>query len=387
MTAATHGPEHHKPSKAARALEWFRALAPWKKAALAVAAFLVLFVPVNALRRYSAIQSSTGYWEHTREAGERGVLGTRTWEMPGKVSAEQAVAAQMAQRERARDELVPPAMDEAASAVSAGRAGAVQAPVELASTGWGRLIIRTASTSLTVKDIAEAQQRIVQIADSLGGYIASANIVQPEKTGRHKPPATGTLEIRVPNEHFTRAVTELRKIGRMTSLNITSQDISEEYVDLESRLRHWRVQERLVLDMLNKAHGISDMLSVRSELSAIQQQIEQITGRLRYLSARVAMSSITVTISEKGAAPAKPKPPTFIGRMKSEGKRLQVAFRDSLQDFVAVLTWLGVVLAYLLPYAVLAAVAFAIYRRAVPRRPAPAGPGKPLPTATQPPTC
>jgi hypothetical protein len=362
-------------------VQWFGALAAWKKALVIVAAVVVLFVPLNALRHFSSSEYGGVRFPQRPASGGAGSWGRVRLGMRTTVAAAQYAPANRVSQE-VQAALEPPAaiMREARGAAmqrQTPQGADVGAPVELASAGWGRLIIRSATAAFTVRNITESQQGIVRIADSVGGYIASANVNQPEKTGRYKPPATGTIELRVPNDRFTEALNELRKVGRMTSLDIRSEDISEEYVDLESRLRHWRAQERLVLEMFNNAHRISDMLSVRSELSTIQQQIEQITGRLRYLSARVAMASITVNISEKGPSKAKPKRPTLVGKVKSEGNRLAAAFSKSIEDFVAVLTWVGIGLIYVMWYAALALMAFWIYHRAAPRRRAVAAPGEP----------
>ena len=110
----------------------------------------------------------------------------------------------------------------------------------------------------------------------------------------------GNITIRVTsaNDSFTKAQAEIDGLGKVTSKKISGQDVTEEYVDLQSRLRNAEAQEAQMLELMKRAQTIEEILTVQSRLADIQSQIEQIKGRMKYMESRTDFATITVDLRE-----------------------------------------------------------------------------------------
>lgn len=158
--------------------------------------------------------------------------------------------------------------------------------------------IRTASLAVEIEKGAynEAYSTVSLIAEGVGGYISDSRSSASE--GRI---TSGTVTIRIPNSSYADVMRQLQEMGEVTSISEQAQDVTEEYVDLESRTRNLRAQEAVYLNLMAKAQTIEESISVQRELSVIQEQIEQLTGRKNYLDNHVQFSTIQVTLTEPGA--------------------------------------------------------------------------------------
>lgn len=168
---------------------------------------------------------------------------------------------------------------------------------------FDRKIIKSANVQMEIQeeDFSEAQQAVGGITQSVGGFI--------QESTRWEAPhgANARFVLRVPENSFMGVLEELSKLGKVTSENVGGQDITEEYVDIESRLNSLRVHESRLLDILAKAQNVDELLRIESELSRIRSEIESLTGRLNYLGSLVAMSTIEVNmISVKEVTPKEP---------------------------------------------------------------------------------
>jgi hypothetical protein len=153
-----------------------------------------------------------------------------------------------------------------------------------------RMIVRNGDISLVVDDVLEARDKITQMAERLGGWVVNSNIYGEEET-------RGWISIRVPSDKFDQALAELRGLAvRVTSESTSTEDITEQYVDLQSRLRNAEATESQYLALLNQATEVDDILSIYQSLSQIRYEIEQIKGRMQYLERTSAMSLISVNL-------------------------------------------------------------------------------------------
>ncbi len=169
----------------------------------------------------------------------------------------------------------------------------------LPSTAEERMIVRTGDMSLVVEDVTRARDEITQLAVRLGGWVVSSRISGEEEEMR------GWISIRVPDETFDQALAELRALAvRVTSESTSSQDITEEYIDLQARLKNAEATESQYLALLEKAEAVEDILRIYDALSRIRYEIEQIKGRMQYLERISAMSLISIDL--KPAATAAP---------------------------------------------------------------------------------
>jgi len=152
-----------------------------------------------------------------------------------------------------------------------------------------RLIVRTGNMSLVVTNVAEARDEIARLASSFDGYVVSSQIWGEEQEMR------GSISIRVPDESFESVLSELRGLAvRVESESTESRDVTEEYVDLEARLKNAEATESQYLTLLEKTEEVNDILKIYEKLSQVRRDIEQIKGRMQYLERTSSMSLISV---------------------------------------------------------------------------------------------
>jgi len=152
-----------------------------------------------------------------------------------------------------------------------------------------RMIVRNGDMSLVVDDVTQAMQAITQLAAGYNGYVVSSSVNGEEDDMR------GWIAIRVPDDKFDQALAEIRGLAvRVESENTNSQDVTEEYIDLEARLANAEATEQEFLALLDKAEDVDDILEIYESLSRVRQEIEQIKGRMQYLERTSSMSLISV---------------------------------------------------------------------------------------------
>lgn len=218
-----------------------------------------------------------------------------------------------------------------------------------------RKIIRTATVELVVDDFGSAEQAFKQLlALHKDAYIAQADVSGSAGSPRH-----GLWRIRVPLAEFDGFVAALAGLGMPRKNAIDSQDVTEEFYDLEARTKNKKVEETRLLAHLEKSTGkLEDILKVEREISRVRGEIEQQEGRLRLLSNVTALTTVTLSIQEiKDYVP--PQTPTF-------GRTINDTFFGSV-DILAGLGR-GAVLAVVavtpwLPLAALVALPVLLYRR------------------------
>lgn len=183
---------------------------------------------------------------------------------------------------------IPAPMPPERSGIDMGKGGVVQV---MPSVAQDRMIVRTGDMLLVVSDVVEARDRVVELAGKFEGYVVSSQIYGEEEERR------GWISIRVPNERFESALAELRKLAvKVKSESTSSQDVTEEYVDLQSRLKNAEATEAQYLALLEKAEKVEEILWIYDALSRVRAEIEQIKGRMQYLERTSAMSQITVSL-------------------------------------------------------------------------------------------
>ncbi len=154
-----------------------------------------------------------------------------------------------------------------------------------------RLVIKTGTLSLLVKTVRESVDQMQKLATDLGGFVVdSQTTVVDEK----KQNLRATVTIRVPSEKFDEALKTLKNSAlKVTSERTSGQDVTEEYTDLQSRLRNLEATEAQLLEIMGRAGEIKDVLSVQQELTRVRGQIETTKGRIKFLEESAAMSRLT----------------------------------------------------------------------------------------------
>ncbi len=160
-----------------------------------------------------------------------------------------------------------------------------------------RKIIRNADITIEVPSTTDAQHQVTSIAETHGGFVVTSEAKQRENSD----PAQRTLDIklvvRVPSNQFGRAFDEIKKLaGNTPSEQVTSQDVTEDFIDLEARIKTQKALEVQFLEIMRQAHKISDALEVQRQIAEVRTEIEKLEGRKRFLENRSSLSTINVNI-------------------------------------------------------------------------------------------
>ena len=192
-----------------------------------------------------------------------------------------------------------------------------------------RVIIREGWMRVEVEDVLAAMAEARAVAERTGGRVGGSSV--SGGGGDENSYTSATLELRVPSAAFDRTIEELRELGEVISEQSQSTDVTEEYVDLEARLRNLRAVEERLLGFLDRAEKVEELLSVQRELASTQGEIERVTGRVNYLSALAGESSLTLTLTQE------PEEPPVTGDGWAPGETAQ----DALRALVTVARFLG----------------------------------------------
>ena len=217
------------------------------------------------------------------------------------------------------------------------------------------MLIRMADLRLRVDDVPGAHAAIGRIARDAGGYIADTTL------SAEGGPASATITIRVPSQGLDSAIDRVAALGQLLNKHISAQEVTEEYVDLTSRRRNLEREELRLLDLLQRAGKVRDLLEVESTLARVRGEIETIAGRLRYLENRISLSTLTVQLEG-------PEPPPTTGAPAWAARDV---YRQALRSLVATgrgLATMGIWLAvYAVVWVPILAIVVWFVRKAIPR--------------------
>ncbi|GGZ26246.1 DUF4349 domain-containing protein [Streptomyces poonensis] len=271
----------------------------------------------------------------------------------------------------ARSEAGAGAADEAGAGAKAGADGskATRAPDLTANH-----IIRTASLTVRVKDVPKALDAARTATENAGGFVGD------ETTSRDDEGHERTrVVLRVPTGAYEEVLADLEGTGTLVEREAKAQDVTEQVVDVESRITTQRASVARIRELMDRATRLSDVVTLESELSSRQADLESLLAQQASLKDRTSLATITLHLSETPVE-------------RSGGEEEEPGFVDALAGgwdaFVAVLRWIVVVLGAILPFAVTVAVLVFLWMRLVrprlPRRPAPAPVPAPAATPEQP---
>ncbi|MEA2552521.1 MAG: hypothetical protein QOJ65_697 [Fimbriimonadaceae bacterium] len=159
-----------------------------------------------------------------------------------------------------------------------------------------RQIVKTGELTVLVPRANQALDSVNAIAKKLGGLVESSNLSGDEMDGR-----SASVSLRVPVAKFDEAMQDLRKLGKVSGESTDGRDVTTEVVDSDARLKVMRAAEQSYIQILNKARKQEDVLSVHDRLDTVRQDIEGLTAQLKSLRNQAAMSTISVTITQKAA--------------------------------------------------------------------------------------
>ena len=156
-----------------------------------------------------------------------------------------------------------------------------------------RLIIRTADLNLIVTDTEATIGAITEMVEANGGWVVNSGLYQYGEDAK-----SGNITVRVPVEGFNSAITAVKALAiEVTSESSSGQDVTEEYVDLSSRLENLEATADRVRSFLDETSNVEEALAVNQELSRLEGEIEVIKGRMQYLSQSAGFSTIHINLT------------------------------------------------------------------------------------------
>ncbi|MEO8578946.1 MAG: DUF4349 domain-containing protein [Gemmatimonadales bacterium] len=247
----------------------------------------------------------------------------------------------------------PPAEFGAQSAdAAASQPGSGADPLQQVTSGTiaaPSMIIRTGQAFIEVEKVDPAILKLRQLTAQVGGFITNSSI-----SGGHDQIRQATLEIKIPAGKYDEAVSSLSTVGKVETVNTSAQDVGEEFVDVTARVNNARrLEDRLINLLSNRTGKLDEVLRVERELARVREEIERYEGRLRFLRARVALSTLTITVHE---------PAPILGSNPGENP-IAAALRRAWRNFVALIAAVIASLGILIPLALVAAGGWIGYRR------------------------
>jgi hypothetical protein len=227
----------------------------------------------------------------------------------------------------------------------------------------GRQVIYRASISLHVDSFAKTDEKIAVLVKDSGGYISQSGEDRSYGTQRG-----GRWTVRVPMDKFFTFLDSVGQLGVTDRRDVQSQDVSEEFVDLEARLKNKQALESRLLELVAKrGDEIKDVLALETELSRVREEIERMQGRLRYLNDRVTLTTIEITASER--TDYQPPQATLAGRIRNTFwlslDNLRQFAEELLIALTAIAPWAVVGTVILLPLAAVIRYRWRQWRRTV----------------------
>ena len=166
----------------------------------------------------------------------------------------------------------------------------------------GLSVIKTATVALEVKDdqLQETIQNATSTAEKYGGFVVTTDVTDDEEH------PYGTIVIRIPASRFGDALADLESLGNVEGERVSGEDVTQEFIDLQARLRNYVAQETVMLRLMEQSQTVTDTIRVQNELQRIQLEIERLRGRITYLDDQTSMSTIELRIAEEGAISGAP---------------------------------------------------------------------------------
>ncbi len=186
-------------------------------------------------------------------------------------------------------------------------------------------------------------EQVAALAKRYGAYVAHSQIA-----GSAGSPRSGQWTLRVPSERFEEFLVSARGLGQVQNISSDSQDVTDEYYDIDARIRNKKQEETRLLDLLAKAAGrLDEVLNLERELTRVRGEVEQLQGRLRVLGSLSALGTVILDVKEiKNYAPEKEA--TYATRVRRTWDDSITALTSVMQGvsivIVAAAPWVGVIL-------------------------------------------
>jgi hypothetical protein len=166
-----------------------------------------------------------------------------------------------------------------------------------------RIVIKNATLSIYVVSPSESMDRISRMAEEMGGFVVNANLYQTTLSGGAVVPRA-SITVRVPAERLDEALERIKSETEqpVVNENVSSQDVTQDYTDLQSRLRNYEAAEKQLMEIMGSATRSEDVLAVFNQLTQVREQIEVTKGQIQYYEQSAALSSVQVELMPNEAA-------------------------------------------------------------------------------------
>lgn len=158
------------------------------------------------------------------------------------------------------------------------------------SLDQNRMLIRRVWLTVEVASVTNAASEVSDIARQTGGYVESQSVSKDEQAN---------LTLRIPSNQLEPAMATLESIGKVTSRRMSSEDVTEQYVDTDARLKTKIALRDRLRGLLDRAENVNDVLAIERELSRVQADIDSMQARLKSFKGMVDLASVNVTIQRK----------------------------------------------------------------------------------------
>ncbi|HWJ02887.1 MAG TPA: DUF4349 domain-containing protein [Verrucomicrobiae bacterium] len=230
-----------------------------------------------------------------------------------------------------------------------------QAPKEKSGDGPGypRKVIQNLEQVVQVQDVKDSVAKVRAKVETSGGYIAELSQTEADLQ-------QARMTLRVPVQGLGEMSGFLTSLGKVLVDNLHSEDISGTYYDTEARLTNAKTREKRLLELLNQAKNVEDLLKIEGEISRVREQIEQMQGQINRWNQQVDLATIQLTLQTK---------PQVVGRQKWEPMGIRTALTATRDGFVQTIkfvyhlfSWCLVILGYLAPLLIVLVPGYLIWR-------------------------
>lgn len=196
-----------------------------------------------------------------------------------------------------------------------------------------RKIIKDAELTLEVPSPTEAQRKVTAIADTLGGFVVTSEAKLRQSSDGSPAVTDVTLVMRVPATQFGAALNQIHAVSNVIiAEKQTGQDVTEEFIDLEARIKTQKALEAQFLEIMKQAHKVEDALEVQTQIANVRGEIERLEGRKRFLENRSSLSTITVNLNSAGSG--------IVVNASGFGKNIKEAISDGIDVAKAIVLFL-----------------------------------------------
>lgn len=216
-------------------------------------------------------------------------------------------------------------------------------------------VIKTIDLSINTRSFSEDLELLNAAIKNQGGFVEYSNVSAASAIRRN-----ASITARIPKDKLDSFLKEIEGVGQLGNRTESQQDVSDQYYDVDTRLKTQQAKMERLQDLLSKARTVEDILNIENQIADTQYQIDSLTGSLRGIDSKVQYSTVRIELREQ-TLPAKPEKPSLL-------QRLGEAIADAFQEFVLFLQDVLFFVIAVLPYLVVIIVLTIVVRLVLKRR-------------------